>query len=93
MNITVLWFIVGFIFFLLEFIVPGFILFFFGLVPYLPSYGGYIRYTIGIIVSGGLGYYAIKTIGKYIEDKQAELQVSTEERSKKVHPAEEELNC
>lgn len=62
----------------------AFYTFFFGLVPYLPSYGGYIRYTVGIIVSGGLGYYAIKTIGKYIEDKQAELQVSTEERSKKV---------
>ena len=62
----------------------SFYAFFFGLVPYLPSYGGYIRYTVGIIVSGGLGYYAIKTIGKYIEDKQAELQVSTEERSKKV---------
>ena len=62
----------------------GFYAFFFGLVPYLPSYGGYIRYTVGIIVSVGLGYYAIKTIRKYIEERQAELKVSTNERSKKV---------
>jgi predicted RNA-binding Zn-ribbon protein involved in translation (DUF1610 family) len=62
----------------------AFYAFFFGLVPYLPSYGGYIRYTVGIIVSVGLGYYAIKTIRKYIDDRQAELKVSTDERSKKV---------
>lgn len=37
MNITVLWFIVGFIFFLLEFIVPGFILFFFGIAAWLVA--------------------------------------------------------
>lgn len=58
--------------------------FFFGLVPYLPSYGGYVRYAVGILLSGGLGYYAIKTIRHYIENKKAELQVSTQERAKNV---------
>ena len=58
--------------------------FFFGLVPYLPSYGGYVRYAVGILLSAGLGYYAIKTIRKFIETKQAELQVSTQERAKNV---------
>lgn len=58
--------------------------FFVGLVPYLPSYGGYIRYAVGIILSAGLGYYAIKTIRNYIERKQAELKVSTQERAKNV---------
>lgn len=58
--------------------------FFFGLLPYLPSYGGYVRYAVGIILSAGLGYYAIKKIRQFIETKQAELQVSTQERAKNV---------
>ena len=37
MNISVLWFIVGFAFFLLEFTVPGFILFFFGIAAWLVA--------------------------------------------------------
>jgi len=31
LNISVIWFVIGFVFFLLEFAVPGFILFFFGI--------------------------------------------------------------
>lgn len=58
--------------------------FFFGLLPYLPSYGGYIHYAVGIILSAGLGYYAIKTIRQFLATKQAELQVSTQERAKNV---------
>ncbi len=58
--------------------------FFIGLVPYLPSYGGYVRYAVGIILSAGLGYYAIKKIRQFIETKKAELQVSKQERSKNV---------
>lgn len=38
MNISVLWFIVGFVFFLLEFILPGFILFFFGIAAWLVAF-------------------------------------------------------
>lgn len=58
--------------------------FFVGLVPYLPSYGGYIRYTVGIALSVGLGYYAIKHIRAYLERKQEELKVSTQERARNV---------
>jgi len=58
--------------------------FFFGLVPYLPSYGGYVRYSVGIVLTAGLGYYAIKRIRQFIEQKQAELKISTQERAKKI---------
>jgi hypothetical protein len=58
--------------------------FFFGLVPYLPSYGGYVRYSVGVILTAGLGYYAIKRIRQFIEQKQAELTISTQERAKKI---------
>ena len=37
MNISVLWFIIGFAFFILEFAVPGFILFFFGIAAWLVA--------------------------------------------------------
>jgi hypothetical protein len=58
--------------------------FFVGLVPYLPSYGGYVRYSVGVALSVGLGYYAIKRIRKFIDQKQAELEISTQERAKKI---------
>lgn len=68
----------------LGFVLFSFYAFFFGLVPYLPSYGGYIRYTVGIILSVVFGIYAINKIKKFIEQKKNELQVSTTERAKKV---------
>ena len=67
----------------------GFILFavyafFFGLIPYLPSYGGYVRYTVGIILSIFIGIYSINKIKAFIEKKKAELKISKDERAKKV---------
>lgn len=37
MNVSVVWFILGFVFFLLEFVIPGFILFFFGIASWLVA--------------------------------------------------------
>lgn len=68
----------------LGFVLFSFYAFFFGLVPYLPSYGGYIRYTVGIIMSVLFGVYAINKIKTFIEQKKSELKVSTTERAKKV---------
>jgi len=67
----------GFVFFSLY-------AFFVGLIPYLPSYGGYIRYAIGILLSVFLGIYAIRSFQAFVKKKKEELQQSTEERSQQI---------
>lgn len=59
-------------------------MFFFGLVPYLPSFGGYIRYIVGIIITIIVGYYTIKQLSIYNEKKKNEMEKSSEERAQKV---------
>lgn len=68
----------------LGFVMFSFYAFFFGLVPYLPSYGGYIRYAVGITLCVLFGVYAINKIRAFIERKKAELKESTTDRAKNV---------
>lgn len=65
----------------------GFILFalfafFVELVPYLPSYGGYVRYAVGIGMTAVVGRYAILALNRYLErQKQAESLPDQERRN------------
>ncbi len=76
------------------FVLFAFYAFFVGLAPYLPSYGGYVRYGMGIVLSVVLGYYAIKNIQLFLAKQKEQLQVSQMERAQNIQleAAEKALN-
>jgi len=65
----------GFIFFALF-------AFFVELVPYLPSYGGYVRYGVGIVVTVIVGRYAIRWLHAWLaRQKEAEALPDAQRRT------------
>ena len=67
-------FVWGFIYFALF-------AFFVELVPYIPSYGGWVRYVVGIALTVLVGRYAIIGLNRYLErQKLAEAMPDVERR-------------
>jgi len=54
------------------------------LVPYLPSYGGYVRYTVGIIVTIIVRRYAILALNRYLERQKQVEQLPDEQRRERL---------
>jgi predicted RNA-binding Zn-ribbon protein involved in translation (DUF1610 family) len=58
--------------------------FFVELVPYLPSYGGYIRYIVGIVLTVVAGHYLIKWMQHYLANRVVAEQKAEVERKQSI---------
>lgn len=70
--------------FVWGFLLFGLSAFFFELVPYLPSFGAYIRYGVGAALTYGLGRSLIRWLNAYLQRKQQEMKAPQEQRQGQI---------
>ena len=70
--------------FVWGFIIFAAFAFFIELVPYLPSYGGYVRYIVGIIVTIVVGRQAIVSLNRYLEKQRLAEQLPDAQRREEL---------
>lgn len=72
MNLSLLWFIIGFVLFMLEFLVPGFILFFFGIAAWIVAILTFfidISLDIQLLIFLGSALITVALFRKYLKER------------------------